>query len=67
MKLNLNFINDNDNSIYTLTYNLRYKIPYDIKVGDEILLPNNCISHGNVVEVKKGFKKNEMFMNVRYV
>lgn len=67
MKLKLNFINDKDNSIYTLTYNLKYEVPCDIKVGDEILLPNNCISHGSVIEVKKGFKKNEMFMNVRYV
>ena len=67
MKLKLNFINDKDNSIYTLIYNLKYKVPVDIKVGDEILLPNNCISHGSVVEVKKGFKKNEMFINVRYV
>ena len=67
MKLKLNFINDKDNSIYTLTYNLKYEVPVDIKVGDEILLPNNCISHGSVIEVKKGFKKNEMFMNVRYV
>lgn len=67
MKLKLNFINDNDNSIYTLNYNLKHTIPSDIKVGDEILLPNNCISHGSVVEVKKGFKKNEMFMNIRYV
>lgn len=67
MKLKLNFINDKDNSIYTLTYNLKYEVPADIKIGDEILLPNNCISHGSVVEIKKGFKKNEMFMNVRYV
>jgi len=67
MKLKLNFINDKDNSIYTLVYNLKYEVPVDIKVGDEILLPNNCISHGSVVEVKKGFKKNEMFINVRYV
>ena len=67
MKLRLNFINDKDNSIYTLIYNLKYKVPTDIRVGDEILLPNNCISHGIVVEVKKGFKKNEMFINVRYV
>lgn len=55
MKLKLNFINDNDNSIYTLNYNLKHTIPSDIKVGDEILLPNNCISHGSVVEVKKRF------------
>ena len=67
MKLKLNFINDNNNSIYTLIYNLRYEVLVDIKVGDEILLPNNCISHGSVVEVKKGFKKNEMFINIRYV
>lgn len=67
MKLKLNFINDNDHSIYTLVYNTKCAIPDDIKVGDEILLPNNCISHGSVVDVKKGFKKNEMFMNIRYV
>ena len=67
MKLKLNFINDKDNSIYTLIYNLKYKVPDDIKVGDKILLPNNCISHGDVVDVKKGFKKNEIFINVRYV
>lgn len=67
MKLKLNFINDKDNSIYTLIYNLKYKVPIDIKVGDKILLPNNCISHGDVVDVKKGFKKNEIFVNVRYV
>ena len=57
MKLRLNFINDKDNSIYTLIYNLKYEVPTDIKVGDKILLPNNCISHGDVVDVKKGFKK----------
>lgn len=67
MKLKLNFINDKDNSIYTLIYNLKYKVPVDIKVGDKILLPNNCISHGDVVDIKKGFKKNEIFVNVRYV
>lgn len=65
MKLKLRFINDNDHSIYTLVYT-KCAVP-DIKVGDEILLPNNCISHGEVVDVKKGFKKNEMFVNIRYV
>ena len=47
MKLKLNFINDNDNSIYTLVYNTKCDILVDIKVGDMILLPNTYLTKGS--------------------